>query len=241
MKITNKHGLPESIIRALENDPYDPGSCDISVTKLIDAPLVRQLWIKHGDEVEQDAMDMIWALFGQSVHHILERADNAKVEERNYIDIPGPKKTWKVGGKFDRLSITSDVMTDYKVTSSWSLVYGSRVADWTAQQNCLAHILRDNGTEVKRLEICAILRDWSARDFSRVKNYPDAPMQVIPLEIWPPDYAQAYMADRVQAHQLAEDTMVPCTDDERWKGDKGYVRCKSYCAVSRFCPVLKAE
>ena len=40
--ITNKHGLPQSIVDAVANDPYVGGG-DVSVTKLIDAPQIMQL------------------------------------------------------------------------------------------------------------------------------------------------------------------------------------------------------
>jgi hypothetical protein len=38
MKITNKHGLPESFVAFAEADKYSAGTADISVTGLIDSP-----------------------------------------------------------------------------------------------------------------------------------------------------------------------------------------------------------
>ena len=78
MNLTNKMNLPLAIKRAVENDPYDPSGSDISTTRLIAPPLIRYLEIKHKDEIEEDVSDRIWSLIGQSVHHIIERAETEK-------------------------------------------------------------------------------------------------------------------------------------------------------------------
>ena len=59
--ITNKHGLPEALVRAVRNDPYTGGG-DISVTKLIDSPQRRQLWRQHEADIEEDVSERIWSL-----------------------------------------------------------------------------------------------------------------------------------------------------------------------------------
>ena len=71
--VTNVHGLPEALVPAVTNDPYVGGG-DISVTKLIDAPQVRALTRKHHDKLVVDVSERIWALLGQGVHTVLERA-----------------------------------------------------------------------------------------------------------------------------------------------------------------------
>ena len=71
--ITNVHGLPQSIVAAVTNDPYTGGG-DISATKLIDAPQIRTLMAKHKDQITTDVSERIWSLLGQAVHTILERA-----------------------------------------------------------------------------------------------------------------------------------------------------------------------
>ena len=71
--ITNKHGLPQSIVDAVANDPYVGGG-DISATKLIDAPQIMQLTRQHKDQITVDVSDRVWSLFGQAIHTMLERA-----------------------------------------------------------------------------------------------------------------------------------------------------------------------
>ena len=74
MKITNNHNLPQSVVSAVSNDPYDRGGSDYTCTELISP--VRQVMLRHrhGDEITEDASDRVWSLLGQAVHHILERA-----------------------------------------------------------------------------------------------------------------------------------------------------------------------
>ena len=39
MKLTNKFQLPLALVNAVKNDPYNPGVCDLSVTRLIAPPV----------------------------------------------------------------------------------------------------------------------------------------------------------------------------------------------------------
>jgi len=72
--LTNVHGLPDAFVNAIKNDPYTGGG-DISVTKLIDSPRRRVLGKKFKDLVVVDVSEMTWALMGQCMHTVLERAD----------------------------------------------------------------------------------------------------------------------------------------------------------------------
>lgn len=73
-KLTNKHGLPQPLYSAVANDSYSKGDSDVSITTLLQPPRISALKDTHADEIQEDAMDRIWALLGQSVHTILERA-----------------------------------------------------------------------------------------------------------------------------------------------------------------------
>lgn len=73
MKITNKYGLPQPVVDAVKNDGYTKGDADISVTELQDPPQMRFLKKKHDAELEEDAVDRLWSLYGQIAHGILER------------------------------------------------------------------------------------------------------------------------------------------------------------------------
>ena len=78
MKYTNASNLPEAIVRAVSNDPYDSSGSDISTTKLIAPPRIRVLQKRNWNSLEEDVSNRIWSLLGQSIHHIIERAKTRK-------------------------------------------------------------------------------------------------------------------------------------------------------------------
>jgi len=76
MKITHQAPRPDAIVGALIHDPYPCGRAgDLSGTRRIDAPRIRLLTRQHWAEIEEDAAERIWALRGQAVHRLLERAE----------------------------------------------------------------------------------------------------------------------------------------------------------------------
>ena len=72
MRYTNEQELPWPVLSAIENHRYSKGSADYSVTELLNPPRVRELKRRHYDEIEVDAADMVFALFGTVVHFILQ-------------------------------------------------------------------------------------------------------------------------------------------------------------------------
>jgi hypothetical protein len=262
MRILNATGLPAGLVRAIANDPYDSEGADITASTLSDPPLLQALKRKHEAELEEDAADRIWALFGQAVHVIVDRAsqktEGVLSEQRLSMDVAG----WKVSGAYDHLNIENGVLSDWKCTSAWTIVFGDRLKSWEQQTNVLAHLLELSGRAVSAIEVIAILRDWSQKDVERSLkgDYPKAPVQIVPLKLWSSDKRQAYIEERVRLHQNARDLLAkghadlitPCTPEERWEkkdrktGTSTYARCGSeekrgYCPVAKFCPVLEAE
>lgn len=212
MNITNVHDLPAALVRAVTNDPYRSGG-DISVTKLIDSPQVRHLQKKFGAAVVEDVSERLFSLLGQGVHTVLERAGDeahVKMEERLYADVNG----WRVSGQFDRMDLSGTTLDDYKVTSVWS-VKGK--IEWERQLNCLRWLAHQNGYQVDRLRIIAILRDWKKTEAKIKPDYPQAPVVVIPVQVWDLSETYQYILDRVALHQSADAGDVPpCTPEERW-------------------------
>jgi hypothetical protein len=208
MIITNKLNLPDVFVRAVENDPYSPGDCDISCTALIDANQPRRLRLAHEGEITEDVSDRIWALIGQLIHGLLERGapEHAIVEERFFMDIG----RYKVSGQVDTL--IDGVLTDYKVTSVWSVVYGK--PEWERQLNVLAALARANGHRVDKVQIIAILRDWSKYK-AREKGYPGRQVVVLEQPLWTQDTAVDYIQKRLGVH-FSDAAPVQCTDEERW-------------------------
>lgn len=246
-QLTNVYGLPEAIVRAITNDPYNSGDCDISTTRLIDTPRVVALKKRHAEEIVEDVTERVWSLLGQAVHTILERASPPGVisEKRYFADVLG----WKVSGAVDL--INGDTLQDYKVTACYSYMYGSRIADYTAQANTNRFLAYENGARgITKLENVLILRDWQSSKVGTAK-YPAVQIVTVPLELWPIEKAKAYVYERVMLHQhastLSDDELPECTDEERWwnpggfRTKPGYRRCEKYCAASQFCSQANAK
>jgi hypothetical protein len=71
--ITNKHGLPDSFMNAFNKDTH-PVSGDISVSQLLGPPQVR--YLKRINDIEEDAMDYIFATFGTALHKWIEAGNS---------------------------------------------------------------------------------------------------------------------------------------------------------------------
>jgi hypothetical protein len=209
--ITNLHNVPDALVRAVQNDPYDAGKSDISVTKLIDAPQRRVLTRQHEKEISVDVSERIWALTGQALHHILERAEsNELVEQRLFATVDG----WVLSGQFDRLHLGTKTLQDYKFTTTYKAEGDD---NWIRQLNILRWLAHQNEYDVERLEIVAIFRDWRRGSAERDPNYPQQAIKVIDIPVWPLDETYEYIRERIAVHQAAQKgTFIPCTDEERW-------------------------
>lgn len=212
--ITNKLGLPAPIVRAVENDPYTSGGSDISATALIDSPKIVALKKQHAGELVEDAADRIWSLIGQATHTILERAStDADISERRlFAEVDG----WKLSGQFDLLSDAR--LMDFKITSVWTVIHANQDGkpEWENQLNVLDWLCRRNGLYVEKLEIVAILRDWSQHK-AHEENYPSHQIAVIPVDRWTDEEQEAYIRKRVQMHKDALENLPECSAEERWE------------------------
>lgn len=214
MKLTNVLGLPEAIVSAVANDAYDSGGSDISVTALIAPPQIGVLRRQHDDELVEDVADRLWALMGSAMHAVLERAhDSAIQEQRLFTEVDG----WTVSGQFDRLHAEERVLQDYKFSSVWEYVHGVK-PERVAQLNLLAELARRNGYAIERLEVVYLFRDWSRLKAKAGDGYPPHQMAVVPVPMWEPEVAEAYLNDRVALHKAArlDGDIRPCSVEERW-------------------------
>lgn len=214
MRITNRAGLPAPLVRAV-SDQREPRRNRISVTEMIQPPQLRALTVKHWDELEEDASDRIWLIFGTAVHAIIERGSHPLDDSLAEQTLELPVEGWTVTGTAD-LYHQDGTLSDYKTTSVYAFMDGVR-AEWEAQLNCYAYLYRTHGFPVKRLEIVAILRDWQKSRLTQ-SDYPRTAVITVPVPLWAPEEQAAYVIRRVRAHQSAQRDGVwaDCTDAERW-------------------------
>lgn len=233
MKITNKLGLPEPIVRAIENSGYSPGESDITVTGLIEPIQLHALKEKHKDEIVEDAANLIYSLQGQSIHTILERAGGLLEEGKYVIEkrFYGIFEGWKLGGQIDLFDVERGLLQDYKITSVYSVRDGIK-EEYAQQLNINAQLLRMNGYVVRGLQIVAILRDWSKgehqREAAKAKEagytckYPSNQVIVLDVALVEPGMVESYIVDRIIEHREAKqvsekgEVLPSCTQEERW-------------------------
>ncbi len=222
MNYTNNANLPAPLVAALTNDQYDYANAgDISATGLIQPPRMRELMRRHSAELTEDVSERIWMLIGNIGHAILERsgADNVLQEERLGLRLHG----WDVTGKIDLIrehaGFSSYAISDWKFTSVWAVK--DEKPEWTEQLNVYAAIACANGFNISRLQIVAILRDWSKLKAARDEDYPPVGVVVREVPLWSEGKQAEYLSRRVLLHQaaqrMADDDLPMCTEEERWR------------------------
>ena len=232
MKYTNKHNIPQEIINAVHNDNYSRGKATISATGLLQPPRIRLLAQEHYDKLTIDVSDEIWKLLGQSVHTILERAnennEDTITEQRMFAIV----KDWTVSGQTDSIDVKSNTLKDYKVTSVWSIVSALKEGkvEWEQQLNIYAYLYKQTTEKtIDQLNIIAIARDWNKNQYLRSGgDYPPSPVTVLNIDLWSDEEQEAFIKQRVSIHQEAEvdylinDKLPLCTDEERWRRKDTY-------------------
>ena len=227
MRIENKHGVPETIIRAMikQNAMYDAGAVDSSVTQLIQPPRITILRKKHFQEMVRDVTEEFWALLGSGVHHLLDlgATEDMITEERLYMNIDG----WRISGAIDVQQVDGEYIdiVDYKVTSTYSITSNEEAKDeWVQQTNIYALLITSNKPHVKirSIKVCAILRDWSGATARRDPFYPQAPIQMVDIPVWSTHRQLEYVRERIGAHREARfsekmgETLPEGSKSERW-------------------------
>ena len=232
MKLTNKFDLPQTFINVIKRPTYTKGDSHISVTELLNSPQIVSLKHKHWDDLEQDASEMVWQLFGSAVHKVLEHGKDSHhvIEERLYTKLDG----WTLSGQMDLQEVEPDgiIISDYKVTGAWAVM--NEKQDWHNQLNVYAWLIeRCKNVPVKAAKIVAIVRDWTAREAQTKDGYPQSPVAVIDIPLWPSEAREAYVKSRLSKHNDAyfalqlDDDMPECSSDEMWERPTTYALIKT--------------
>lgn len=230
MRVTNKYNLPAPFVKAASSFTSRPRPGKLSVTELCSPPQIRALKIKHWDDIEEDAADRVWALFGSAMHKILEehaKGENVLAEEYVKMEVFG----YEIRGVFDLLSEDTmsleegGILDDYKTCSYYAVKDGPK-PEWVQQLNCYAAILRETaGIKVSQLRIIPLIRDHSRAQSLRDKDYPDkAVMPPMQIPLWDHEETMMFLRKRVFLHRKADELgeIPPCSDLERWATRPSY-------------------
>ena len=221
--ISNRKDLPEIIVNAVRNDPYDAGKkTDYSATQLIRPSYQVALQQQHQEDIVEDAADMLWAMYGTAVHYIIERGagPNDLVEERLYGEISGVT----ISAQLDHYGRDTQRISDWKLTSAYKVkkaIVEQDFDDWEQQLNIQAWLAKINGYEVSELFIGAMIRDWRPSDKAKDPKYPDQ-IEYIQIPMWTFEEQEEFVAQRIAAMLSPQ----PCSPEERWQGDTKYALIK---------------
>lgn len=234
MKLTNRLNLPAPLFRAIEwqQSQHSVGEADLSCTQLIDSPLITWLWRKFGDQVQEDASERLWPLYGTLAHAVLEQfaGEGEHVETEAIAEIDG----LRISGHIDLIVLPDGTLQDYKFTSAFTVATAKREGkpEWERQLNVYRYLVEkavagsglDQLPQIQRLQIVAMLRDWGPR-FERDGL---KPVEVIEVPLWSQEQATSYLQERVALHKAAFGKGTPpiCTPLERWTTPTTYAVMK---------------
>jgi len=227
MKITNKHNVPQTLLALANREFYSKGKADYSVTEIISPPRIQRLRSQHYGKMEQDVADMLWQLLGSALHVVAERSEVADHinEERLFLNIGGVVLSGAIDLQHEQEDFVD--ITDYKFTSAWAL--RADKIDWAQQQNIYGYMVSKlKGKRVRSLRICALIRDWTRREAQRNPEYPQAPVQIVEVPLWPLEETEKYILTRLALHQDAKvrsdwnEELPECTEEDRWIREKKF-------------------
>jgi RecB family exonuclease len=175
--------------------------------------------------MEIDVTKMIASQLGTFMHGKLEAKEVAgyKNEERIFTEIDGIV----ISGAIDLQQDVDGgvIIIDYKFVKAWSVKQGKD--DWTTQLNIYKWLVETvKRVPVKGLQICAIVKDYSAYDTS--EGYPEAEAVMIDIPMWDSVTTETYVRKRLDMHRNAKvnhefgEELQPCTDEERWMSETTY-------------------
>jgi hypothetical protein len=225
MKITNKHGVPETLVSLASREYYTKGAAQYSVTELLSPPRIRRLREQFHERVEQDVADMLWSMLGSALHVVMERGqtDGHITEERLFKDMDGVTISGQIDLQHERDG--GVVITDYKFTSAWAVMADK--PEWEQQLNVYRWLVETvKGNRVDALNICALIRDFSRHD--NREGYPAAPIQMVSIPMWSLEETEEFVRRRLDAHRDAKvahefgDALPDCSPEERWQSETVY-------------------
>lgn len=226
MKITNKLGLPAPFVKMASSN-YKPKPKRYSVTTLLNP--VREILLKrrYDDEIEQDCSDMIWLLFGQAVHSILEKNADSKSEfAEKFLSVELPNG-YTVSGIIDLYETETAKVVDYKTASVWKVKFKD-FDDWRKQGLMYAWLLRKNNLPCDKIEFYAILKDHSKTEAKFNSDYPKTPVCKVEFAVTDESIAEIdrfindKIAELAKYEETPDDELPLCSAEERWNSGNRY-------------------
>ncbi len=215
---------------------------DISATKLLDSPQIAAFWKEFGKVLVEDSAGRVYASMGSGIHSRFEAANasnpDVMCEKRFMAEFPHPldrdpficgtpfiksgvpipdTSDWEkdplvVSGQIDSYNFKTKTLADLKTVSAWKIVKQD-YSSFEKQLNICALLMAKNGFTVEKLQVYALIRDWS-RGRVGEKDYPNSNIQIIDIPMWDEQEQEDYITERLKLH--FGDGEKTCSDSERW-------------------------
>jgi hypothetical protein len=227
MIITNKLNMPEAYVKAIQNSRHNADKC-LSATTLLKGTKEIILTDRHFDEIEVDAADEVWAVFGAAVHAILEHQEDEAFKEESFsVGV----FDYKVTGKVDRYDMKNETIEDWKTASVWKVLYKD-FDDWKKQGLIYAYLLKQSGLNVRHIRFIALLKDHSKTEAKRRTDYPQSPVYIYEFDVLPEELTGIEALIKAKVLEVscnadkADDEIAGCTPSERWSTDPKFAVMK---------------
>jgi len=216
MKFTNKYNLPEYLVKLLSKD-YPPKEGRISITQLIDEPLIRTLKIKYYDDLVVDVSRRLAFIKGNALHQYLEgHADDDEYAEIKQEDKIG---NWTIVGKADNYNEQIKTIVDYKRSKVWSVIFkdtpDSQIKKYELQLQCYCWQWRRRGFEVEKMYLDLFLDDFSLAKAKQGGNYPKIGFVRLPVKVWSFEKQDRYIKQRLA--EFENHPMRECSASSKWQ------------------------
>lgn len=217
MKVTNRLGLPAAFVNAVSVRRHNEPGC-YSATTLNKGVKEIILTDRHFDELEADAADSVWAVWGTAVHALMESQKDENFHEEKF-EVPLSKS--KITGQVDSYDMENATIFDWKTASVWKVIKAD-FADWKAQGMTYAWLMRQKGLPVKKCRFVALLKDHSKTKAQTDSTYPQSPVFVYEFDVTEDGLKETgerllKKVAEVEAASLLEDKDIPiCSESERW-------------------------
>ena len=228
MKITNNLNLPAALVQAVSTERHNEEGC-YSATTLLKGACETVLTKRHFEEIEVDASDSIWQVFGTAVHSIFEKQNDNSFKEESFSV---PVYNSKVTGRVDSYDIENEIIVDWKTASIWKVQFAD-FDDWKKQGLIYAWLMKQNGLNVKACRFIALLKDHSKSKARLDANYPQSPVYVFEFTVTEKDLEEieVFIKGRIleleNAEKIEDEKLTPCSKDERWASDDKYAIMKT--------------
>ena len=228
MKITNNLNLPAALVQAVSTERHNEEGC-FSATTLLKGACETILTDRHFDEIEVDASDSIWQIFGSAVHSIFEKQNDNSFKEESFSV---PVYNSKVTGRVDSYDIENEIIVDWKTASVWKVQFAD-FDDWKKQGLIYAWLMKQSGLKVKKCRFIALLKDHSKSKARTDANYPKSPVYVFEFDITESDLEEieTFIKGRIleleNAEKIEDEKLTPCSKTERWASDDKFAIMKT--------------